>query len=68
MIRPKKTVRNSFASGFAMGIGSCSHYSAWENKKVELNNKIAIKFHQNPSEGGSALRGLVSEMYFNQIE
>lgn len=49
------------------GVGSYVHFCTWV-PEVKLDERITIKFHQNPAENSSARRGLVSILYFNRIE
>lgn len=42
------------------------HDYAWKSE-VELDEKITIKLHRNPSEDNSERRGLVSSLGFNRV-
>lgn len=66
LVRPHKMyeIRLLPTTGFS---SNYSHNLSWGDPVTQLNDKITIKFHQNPSENDSTRRGLVSTLYFNCI-
>lgn len=50
-----------------LGIAQYFHNYMWV-PEVKLNERITIKFHQNPAETHSTRRGLASTLCFNRIE
>lgn len=42
------------------------HYKTWKSE-VKLDEKVTIKFHQNPNDHFAFRRGLVSALHFNRV-